>query len=69
MKIIELTNNISIPLTNEEADLLEQFDESPIIAKRKLNEREQVIANSLTTKDVLVRTQNDGQIQYKKRNS
>lgn len=65
MKIIELTNNLNIALTNEEVDLLEKFNADPI-AKSQLNEREQVLANQLTVKDVLIRTNNDGKIFYKK---
>ncbi len=69
MKIIELTKNLLITLTNEETDLLNKFDDNDVIAKRKLTEREQVIATNLTMKDVLQRTNADGQTQYKKRTS
>jgi len=65
MKIIELTNKVLLPLTNEETSLLEKF-ESTSIAKSQLSEREQVIANQLTVKDVLVRTHEEGKIHYKK---
>ena len=66
MKIVELTNKILLPITNEEHDLLKKFSGDPI-AKNQLDEREQVIANSLTVKDVLLRSNNDGKIYYKKR--
>lgn len=65
MKIIELTNKILLPITNEERDLLDRFGDEPV-AKNQLDEREQVLANQLTVKDVLIRTNNDGKIFYKK---
>lgn len=67
MKIVELVNNIQLPITNEEAEILERFVGDTPIAKAHLNEREQVLANQLTVKDVLLRTNNDGKIYYKKR--
>ena len=67
MKIIELTNNVLLPITNEEQELLERFLDDSVIAKQQLDEREQVLANQLTVKDVLTRTNNDGKIYYKKR--
>jgi hypothetical protein len=67
MKIVELTNKVLLPITNEEQDLLEQFVDDISIAKSQFNEREQLLANSLTNKDVLLRTNQDGKIYYKKR--
>jgi hypothetical protein len=67
MKIVELTNNLLLPITNEEHDLLNQFVDDISIAKHQLNEREQLLANSLTVKDILLRTNQDGKIYYKKR--
>lgn len=66
MKIVELMNKLLLPLNNEESDLLEKFGNDPI-AKSQLEEREQVLANQLTVKDVLTRTNEDGKIYYKKR--
>jgi hypothetical protein len=66
MKIVELTNKLLLPITNEEQELLEQFDSDTLIAKSQLGEREQVLAHNLTVKDVLLRTNNDGKIYYKK---
>ena len=66
MKIVELTNKLLLPITNEEQELLEQFDDDTLIAKSQLGEREQVLAHNLTVKDVLLRTNNDGKIYYKK---
>jgi len=67
MKIVELTNKVLLPITNEEQELLEQFVDDISIAKSQFNEREQLLANSLTNKDVLFRTNQDGKIHYKKR--
>jgi len=66
MKIVELTNKILLAITNEEQDLLEQFVDDIPIAKSQLDEREQLLAHNLTVKDVLLRTNNDGKIYYKK---
>ena len=65
MKIVELTNKLLLAVTNEESELLERFGDEPI-AKNQLNEREQLLANNMTIKDVLIRTNTDGKIYYKK---
>ena len=65
MKIVELTNKLLLAVTNEESELLERFGDDPI-AKNQLNEREQLLANNMTIKDVLIRTNTDGKIYYKK---
>jgi hypothetical protein len=67
MKIVELTNKLLLTITNEEHELLEQFTGDNTIAKSQLDEREQIIANQLTVKDVLLRTNEAGKIYYKKR--
>ena len=67
MKIVELTNKLLLTITNEEHELLEQFTGDNIIAKSQLDERQQLIANQLTVKDVLLRTNEAGKIYYKKR--
>jgi hypothetical protein len=67
MKIVELTKNILLPITNEEADLLAKFEGIEPIAKGELNERQQLIANQLVNKDVLLRRNQDGKIFYKKK--
>lgn len=66
MKIIELTNNLLMQITNEEAELLEQFDGDTRIAKSTLSERDQLLANNLTVKDVLHRSKDDGKIYYQR---
>jgi hypothetical protein len=69
MKIIELTEQLQIAITNEEADLLKRFDETtPVMAKRDLDEREQIIASQLVNKSILKRTKDEqGRINYKRR--
>jgi hypothetical protein len=67
MKIVELLNNLQVAITNEQADLLGRFQHEPSIPKNKLDEREQVIANQLTTQDILLRRNDNGQIIYTKK--
>lgn len=67
MKIIELLTRIQLPITNEEAELLSEFDNELVIPKNNLNERQQILANQLVNKDVLLRKNQDGQIVYKKK--
>lgn len=67
MKIIELTNKVLLPITNEEHELLSRFDGDSVISKSQLTEREQLLANQLTVKDVLLRVNEQGKIIYKKR--
>ena len=66
MKIVELTNNIQLPITNEESELLERFVGDTVIPKSHLTDREQLLANQLTVKDVLLRSNTDGKLYYKK---
>ena len=68
MKIVEVTSTLTVSITNEEADLYNKFDEQTLVmAKHELNDREQLIANQLVNKDLLLRKNQDGQIIYKKR--
>lgn len=67
MRIVELLNNISLPITNEEADLLREFDGTTELHKADLDPRQQVIANHLVNKDVLYRIQENGRITYRKK--
>ena len=68
MKIVEVTKQLTVAITNEEADVLLQFDEdTPVVAKGDLNERQQQLANQLVNKNLLVRKHEDGRIIYKKR--
>jgi hypothetical protein len=65
MKIVEFINGLRMPITNEESDVLSRFDNAEhTINKQDLTEREQVLANQLVNKGVLVRKNTDGQIHY-----
>lgn len=68
MKIIEVTSNIKLAITNEEADVLAKFDsETPTKTKHDLSEREQHVVNQLVNKDVLLRKNENGKVIYKKK--
>ena len=67
MRIVELLNNINLPVTNEEAEILDRFGESSRLLKSDLDPRQQLIANNLVNKDVLIRIQEYGRIIYRKR--
>jgi hypothetical protein len=68
MKIVELVNKIRIPITNEEADVLGQFQEIKQIAKEDMSARQHLIANQLVNKDILFRKNENGKIYYRKKN-
>lgn len=69
MKIIELTNNLNIVLTNEEADFLLNFNKKESSKfKSDLSERQILIANQLVNKNVLQRTKDNDRIVYKRQN-
>jgi hypothetical protein len=68
MKIIELLNSIRLPITNEESGILDKFLESEVLYKSELEPREQLLANNLVNKEVLLRkTAPDGKIAYTKK--
>jgi hypothetical protein len=67
MKIVELLNNIRLPITNEEADILGKFHESEKLAKKDLDDRQKIVANHLVNKDVLIRRNENGSIYYRKK--
>lgn len=70
MRIVEILGGIQLPITNEEYDILSQFDtRDSMVSKSDLNEREQILANQLVNKGVLIRRNQDGKIYYKKQNS
>jgi hypothetical protein len=64
MKIIEVTGGLSMPITNEEADLLSKFHEGASVSRKDLNERQIEVANHLVNRDVLYRKNQDGRITY-----
>jgi hypothetical protein len=68
MRIVELLNNLQLPITNEEAEVLDLFNEDiKVLYRDKLDERQVVMANKLVNKDVLYRINENGRIIYKKR--
>jgi hypothetical protein len=68
MKIVEVTKHLQVAVTNEEADVLLQFDEAtPVVARSDLNDRQQLLANQLVNKNLLLRIKENGRIIYKKR--
>jgi len=67
VKIVELLNNITLPITNEESAILDQFDDNQVILKADLDARSQLIANQLVNKDVLSRAHHNGKVVYRKK--
>ena len=68
MKIVELLNNIQIPLTNEEWEILSKFNDTKIRLKEEFGPREQLLANNLVKKDVLTRKKDtNGKLAYIKK--
>jgi hypothetical protein len=67
MRIVELLNNITLPITNEESELLDQIEGRTELFKADLDPRQQILANNLVNKDVLYRIQENGRIIYRKK--
>ena len=67
MKIIEIANNLLLPITNEEAEVLAKFKTSESILRQSLEDREIYLANQLVNKDILLRKNHDGKITYSKK--
>jgi hypothetical protein len=67
MKIVEIAGRPSVAVTNEEAELMLQFDdETPKVPRAELTDRQVVIANQLVNKSLLRRVKEDGRTIYKK---
>lgn len=67
MRIVELLNKVSMPITNEEAELLKKFSDDSPISKSDMDAREQVLANQLVNRDVLYRLRENGRIIFRKK--
>ena len=52
MRIVELLNNITLPITNEEAEVLDMLNDRKELRKQDLDPRQQIMANQLVNKDV-----------------
>jgi hypothetical protein len=67
MRIEELLNHIIVPVTNEESDILAQFEGATTKSKQDFSEREQVLVDQLINKDILMRRNTNGTIKYSKK--
>ena len=67
MKIVELLNKINVPITNEEAEVLDMFEDDSVIPRRDLSPRDVILANQLVNKDILYRKHESGHTTYKKK--
>ena len=67
MKIIELVNELRVPITNEESDVLLMFRNHTEVHRADLNERQIQLANQLVNKDILYRQNQHGRITYYKK--
>ena len=67
MKIVEIAGRPGVAITNEEAELMLQFDdETPNVPRSELSDRQVVIANHLVNKSLLKRIKENGLTIYKK---
>lgn len=67
MKIVEIAGHAGVAITNEEAELMLQFDdETPNVPRSELSDRQVVIANHLVNKSLLKRIKENGRTIYKK---
>lgn len=67
MKIVEIADRPGVAITNEEAELMLQFDdETPNVPRSELSDRQVVIANHLVNKSLLKRIKENGRTIYKK---
>lgn len=67
MKIVEIAGRPSVAITNEEAELMLQFDdETPNVPRSELSDRQVIIANHLVNKSLLKRIKENGRTIYKK---
>ena len=69
MKIVEIMGGIKLPITNEEAEVLDKFNSTPSVPKTALTEREVFLVNQLVIKNVLYRRHKDGRIEYFKQSN
>lgn len=66
MRFVEF-GTLMLPVTNEEQELLDKLGSEGTLKKRDLTEREQVIANDLVTKSIIIRKRIDDGIIFKSR--
>lgn len=66
MRFCEFKSGLKTFICNEEDELLEKFDQSPLIKKSSLTEREQQLANELVRRSIIIRKNDHGQITFKR---
>lgn len=69
MRFVEFVNGIKTFVSGEEQDLIRHIDEAGSVRKKDLKERQQLLANRLTEKSILIRQKNGEHIEYKLSNS
>ena len=67
VRIIELLNKVSLPITNEEAEVLQFVEQRQQVYKSELDPRQQLLANQLVNRDVIYRINENGRIVYRKK--
>jgi fructose-1-phosphate kinase PfkB-like protein len=64
-EILKANSKLYVALDNEEAELLKELRNKDLILKSDLSERQQLIANQLVNKDLLLRINDNNRIIYK----
>lgn len=64
MRILEIENRPSMVLNNEENALFEYIQFRQSVEKRDLDPRQQMLANQLVNKDLVIRRKINGNITY-----
>ena len=65
MKMRQIRGGYVIPVDNEENELLEKIMEEGTMHRRKLNERERELARKMTSRGLLIRLVDDGELSYR----
>lgn len=67
MRFREFIPGIIMALNNEEAEFLTKFDEYSQLKKNDLSERDQYLAGQLVNKDLVIRKNQNGSINFFRR--
>jgi len=67
MRFREFIPGIIMALNNEEVEFLTKFDEYPQLKKNDLSERDQYLAGQLVNKDLVIRKNQNGSINFFRR--
>lgn len=62
--MVTVPQGYQILISNEHSELLDKFEKTPLILKRQLSEREQVLALELTHKGILTRCKHENKLAY-----